>query len=1601
MATDQTYRMPYPRSQVGHQMYDVRTQGLAIAQGHLPNLPHSATSAFRPAFVPQVPLQQRLVSPRVIPSNQEQYHQQRTVPFPNSGKHAVQLQLQQKQLELHQKQQQKQQQQLELHQKQQQHVFQTLQATIPANGFQELSMDVHQRAATNPAVQPAAPVQYPPITHQFSAAQGTSDHEILHQELRMLHAAHYQEKNRKDELLDAYMTQQLVEEKKQRIQTLDAQRKLLTNNNAVFRKKFFEETHTYVQQAQPMYLPKQEELYQARKARVPLGSAVPPTHPQMASYPHAHPETQVRLDGPMQHRVPQTVPQTRLVQAIKEGVPTANNFVGRPGNYQNFHLNQRFGVPQQYQPRGPGVMMPHQPVQYTHQEVFQSQRRQRDFPAQLQAANLIHSEVQHQPQKQPNFPLQYRQDIAACMMRDNIAQMPVTSHVGQVKQEQTMDIRAPMPGHMHSLPGQILRNRILENENKMSCTDNDSKESRRLSKMAVSIREEQMQLKEVLEKSLHRAAVQSVQKGVTENIRDSSSHIIAGSSCDNESMPRIIEVRSLANQESNGAVPGAHLNASKEAVLGISPGDVLGSNLKPSKPKSVMIKAHQELQEVPLNVNRVPSIGSLDSDNGRKDSWDSGIESPPWPENREACVMNMKRAASFPCDDMASLSIPHQSQKEKVVERKQSDNSIVNVGMDLSAKDQTNRADVLCNSLPEASNRNRQLSGDAGEKRSVSRGPVRLMNRKRSLPVDDVCPVEPKVLHCDPQALDYSKLSKEYVPEENIISKAGNSVKGQPATNMVVVDESPLDLSLKKDQQETSIEIEEMEEVQLDENEVTIEKKPNVDEIEEDEEEMDSKMKRGETCDGETKKATDEAANDANEMVIQSPENQMQGYFGTIMMRALKRLWSESKTKLEGEDAAKAKPEGVESSDEDSGKYFQPSSVTTLENVPRVDSPVGLPLSLEHESVKNMLSSSSSSHSLETALCELMQQSSDAFKHGGDIFKHFDKIIKRELMIEIGKRPLKCNDESTTTESKQEETPSVSESPDLNEVEPDEQTSEAVPLDSISPVNMLSEDEEIDDEIDDSQKLVIVENCLSPKPSPDSRETEREMEQETVPVPTSCAPQTSIAADSPLRKSFRSSRQMYEKAARDAAQKAAHEAARLAAQKGAQKAAQKAAQEALTMKESGISQAQGGQKCVGDVTDGMIISSEASLPLKQSPVPSPGQPNLKASMYPGAQGGPRINFHQLQNNRRAATAFVKQPQAPRTQRPQFMGKDIPNLVDVGEGARDGQSHACVERRYSEPATFNLNSTDSSPKDKLQRMMSDGSLSITPVKNSQTIAPSSKRPTARNTYQANPQTIWQAQAQENNDNKVKLVKVTYDKTIPDQLSPTLSGVPNAQDIQKHLQKSPIVLLPKLVFVPGQTFQQLTPVSGTQAFQPGNILLLHKDKRRSVSITTAPVLPTVSVQGPSNNAAPLRSSNSPLLRHAPEPAQSPDFIDTISGPFRIIRKTPVEHSSTKKPFISAFIIVYKNISLPGVLRSAVPFVPPRLLQNGMFPEETFENFCHALQDCNIMQRYMTVLERSALLNDLKHNKISSCKLVSLGEFHQKYDNIKELMQINKMT
>ncbi|KAJ8028850.1 hypothetical protein HOLleu_28088 [Holothuria leucospilota] len=113
----------------------------------------------------------------------------------------------------------------------------------------------------------------------------------------------------------------------------------------------------------------------------------------------------------------------------------------------------------------------------------------------------------------------------------------------------------------------------------------------------------------------------------------------------------------------------------------------------------------------------------------------------------------------------------------------------------------------------------------------------------------------------------------------------------------------------------------------------------------------------------------------------------------------------------------------------------------------------------------------------------------------------------------------------------------------------------------------------------------------------------------------------------------------------------------------------------------------------------------------------------------------------------------------------------------------------------------------------------------------------------------------------------------------------------------------------------------------------------------------------------------------------------------GNVLIPHNSPQETTNPKKPFVPAYTVVYHTAHLPCVVRSSVPFVPPKILWKSLFMSVTFTDFNKTLSICSILQRYMTVLEQAALQKDLTSNGISSCKLVPLDEFDSKYQDVEE--------
>lgn len=113
------------------------------------------------------------------------------------------------------------------------------------------------------------------------------------------------------------------------------------------------------------------------------------------------------------------------------------------------------------------------------------------------------------------------------------------------------------------------------------------------------------------------------------------------------------------------------------------------------------------------------------------------------------------------------------------------------------------------------------------------------------------------------------------------------------------------------------------------------------------------------------------------------------------------------------------------------------------------------------------------------------------------------------------------------------------------------------------------------------------------------------------------------------------------------------------------------------------------------------------------------------------------------------------------------------------------------------------------------------------------------------------------------------------------------------------------------------------------------------------------------------------------------------------YRVTISPPKEPSPNRK-LQAPQSVYYREMSFPCVLRSEVPFIPTHLVVQILFPGVEVATVCRALQQCSILNRYMTRNEQDALQGDLRERGITSCKLVPLDELHDNWDAL--LMNLN---
>ncbi|XP_038077429.1 uncharacterized protein LOC119745265 [Patiria miniata] len=137
-------------------------------------------------------------------------------------------------------------------------------------------------------------------------------------------------------------------------------------------------------------------------------------------------------------------------------------------------------------------------------------------------------------------------------------------------------------------------------------------------------------------------------------------------------------------------------------------------------------------------------------------------------------------------------------------------------------------------------------------------------------------------------------------------------------------------------------------------------------------------------------------------------------------------------------------------------------------------------------------------------------------------------------------------------------------------------------------------------------------------------------------------------------------------------------------------------------------------------------------------------------------------------------------------------------------------------------------------------------------------------------------------------------------------------------------------------------------------------------------------------------------------------APNFLIPTEDGFRRMQKVdakireiyrvtvqPLEVVQSKNPrkqvLKASYSVYYREMNFPCVLRSEVPFVPTQLLVQDLFPGIKASSVCKAMQHCNILNRYMIRHEQEALQDQLRRRGITSCKLLPLDEFHDKWDEI----------
>ncbi|XP_071487811.1 uncharacterized protein [Diadema antillarum] len=1513
----------YPQSGAGHQAFP---RASLISGAQTQSLMCHPTSAFRRPTAPSVPLEPAFMPRGQIASSPDQYRQQQFAPHRGQIAGAMLLQ------------------------PNQQHLFQSPFVSRCTGSTQEqlVPNDARRVAPPESKVRPVVPLQHPQGLQQQVLYNGVADPESLNRQLRILHAMHYQEKvsentlenvNRSD-LVEMQGHQQGQSEMLSKLRKAhgaainlihETQRggQLIQQVQPIHQKQISPETHmSRRHSATPdMRYWHEEEVHLSQRQRIGSSSSLQPSHASAPRKVVSAMNAQSRMSSATQQdvsHVHRSYPHDarRPSSSSQHTSSSKDYFVGDCGGGSAFR-QQAFSPSEQCPQRfvaqkvmQPNVVPYHAqqlwPVQHISHKALPTHKVPvcgKSIPVSTQmfsvesSCGLVRTDA-----------LQSKGLIAQTGSTTKVVSQPT----GYMKRSNSSESMMPVFSSHQAQEAAVLTSRggKYREPGALNATSSNAASSRIQQNCAgYSIRELSIKQEQEVMKGIQRAAFPSNEEIdrpetiVTKQKGNLLRHALMESSGEKESMPRIVEVRSLANPNLQCSISGGSYIDQPSSHVPVS-----SASGRPAKPKSLMIKAHQELQEMPVSDHRVPSRSSMNSESGRKDSWDSGIESPPWPDlNKENVSVGVKRLHYHLHEDRRASSSPNPDQQVLNPENERCERCHSSRPAAFCQESLATKASKMAPPTPSFENTaNLQEECDSVETKSQD---VQIP-RKRSLPNENVHPTLPKRQVQRTSTLDTEvSQSGKFAPKIHENCKK-SSIGGR--------DELPLDLSLKK----------------IAPTPVTREK-------------------------------------ESSESMSESQENtnceKVHGYFSAIMMRALKRILSSSDSNFDLKGTETPPKLSNESSDEDSGKYFRPSSVTmTRDNIPKVeDGEVEHPTTnLKEKQTVNK----DSCVNLETVICTLMQQSSESFKHVGDVFQYFDGLIKKEMLKEL-------DYQQQGTDAPVDSADEVGKNSDADVPMEVLQNDALCPSQSSEAnADVCSSKSDCNQEItaadlDESQDLVIVESSMSPEVPPDSQEPEN------VALDTTMAhkveQQKSMQQDSAdMMNILISAERIYKRAADAAAEKAARQAAK---------------------ERAVISSRQ-------DVTKPPDFPCEDNpsliIDVEEDQSPTSSSPNLNTSSVSRSstqetQSVPGCNTSQADVQRSTGQPLVKTAFSGRkTDLTGVAGTQVVYGPTGGSGHLTKEQGAVHSRKNSnELSLFNQKPVQSLPR---THRACDPHTSLEGQRHPQTRG---ARDCGNSYRKIAPMTVWQATGLE--ANKMKLMRVPSGNSDAKQVQPDssvpTSRISNGIEIQPSFQKSPIVLLPKIAYVPGQPTQLVSQESLLQAETSKRVFVIQTDTvsqlHNQFHLANSTPAKTSSVDG---HCQVVNLATDTCTSGTADSSSTGSSNESDIGPFRLIRIPSKDPPSTKKPFVWAYKIFYKEACFCGVVRSNVPFVPPRMLHEQMYPNCNFDDFCHALQDCNIMQRYMTVLERAALLPDLRNHKISSCKLVSLGEFHKKWDQIKAIIK-----